>query len=205
MQRRWIVGIGVVAVAAGALFLLTRGDHASAKQEPAAEPSRAAPTAPRRAAPTRDVPTARAAVEPALPGLSDPTPGVKKWREPGLPGYFREVVAPDGTENVEEKLLYKKRRLRFRLGDAAASCYDGPEVKGARIALAYTMVLKDGNLTVENVRVLEDTVRDASVSECIIGAVKAMRTTAPELPDLREDQETTIELNDLVRRNRSAD
>jgi hypothetical protein len=203
-MRKWLAGAALVAAAA-VVYVATRdADGKSEPKETAAAPERVQPNPPR----ARSAPPPREAGKPGaiyyVPwNLSDPSPGVKKWKQEGLPGTFREMVAPDDTVNVEEKLTYKQRRLRFKLTDAAVGCYDGPDSK-EQISIAYTMVVKDGILRVEDVQVLQSDLSSHTVQECIVAAVKNLATTAPDIPDARKAARTTIGLHDLYVRNRSA-
>ena len=195
MQRRWLAGVAIAA-AAGVAFVATRGGGDGAPRTSASAPARRTAPAPVHA---------RRVEQPGrvyVSGAGDASPGVKKWQEPGLPGTFREVVAPDDSENVEEKLLYKQRRLRFRLNDAAGACYDGGDGKEA-VSLAYTLVIERGELRVESVRVLTSNLSDLALQQCIVDAVRTLRSDAGGLPDLRQDQRTTISQHDLYVRNRS--
>ena len=203
-MRKWLAGAALVAAAA-VVYIATRdADGKSEPRETAAAPERDQPNAPR----ARSAPPPR---ETGKPGdiyyvpwtLADPSPGVKKWKQEGLPGTFREMVAPDDTVNVEEKMTYKQRRLRFKLTDAAAACYDGPDAK-EQIAIAYTMVVKDGVLRTEDVHVLTSDLSSNAVQECILAAVRNLATTASDIPDTRKKARTTIGLHDLYVRNRSS-
>ncbi len=202
-MRRVFLGLAVVGVGVAAYLMLRGGDDERASATPAV--TARAGTPPLRAHRGDATATPEEADTPAAPpvDLSDPSPGVKKWKEPGLPGTFREVVAPDDSENVEEKLTYKMRRLRFRLTDAAADCYAGEDSK-QQVAIAYTLVVHGGELSVEDVRQLESNITDRNVENCIVNSVKVMRTNV-DVPDLRKEQETVISLHDLWVRNRSVD
>jgi len=204
------VFLGLIVVGAGVavtVFLLARGGGDASAKGKATTTARNGVTPHRGGhvgAGARDRADEAAAPTDAGADLSDVSPGVKKWKEPGLPGTFREIVAADDSENVEEKLTYKMRRLRFQLTDAAAACYDGEDSK-QQVALGYTLVVANGELTVENVRELETNITDRNLENCIINAVKVMRSHSPGVPDLRKDQETVISLHDLWVRNRSVD
>lgn len=201
-MRRWLAGVAIVAVAGGA-YLALDGDDQAERTQAAATPERSAPVASRRAAPPpRD--SGPRKITYLEPKPWDPTPGVKKWKVEGIPGTFREIVAPDDSPNLEEKLVYKQRRLRFRLTDAAADCYNGSDSK-EQIAFAYTMIVEREQLRVENFRVLSSNLSDRAVEECIVGAIKDLRTTAPGIPDATKDVQSTISLHDLWVRNRSVD
>jgi hypothetical protein len=211
MQRRWIVGIGLGAAAAAALFLWTRRDApAGPPPASAASPARGAPPAQARRAvrgvEPRPVPAAvpghRGGDAPS--GMADPSPGVKKWTVPGQNGWFREIVAPDDSENVEEKMIYRTRRLRFELTDAAAACYDGPDGTES-IGLTYELVITGGEMRVRDVQVVDNTLTDPGLRDCILGAVRSLSAPAPDLPDMRRHTATTIGVHDLWVRNRFAD
>jgi hypothetical protein len=203
-MRKWLAGAALVATAA-VVYVATRdADGKSEPEETAAAPERVQPAAPR----ARTAPPPRDATKPGATyyvpwNLSDPSPGVKKWKQEGLPGTFREIVAPDDTVNVEEKMLYKQRRLRFKLTDAATSCYDGPDSK-EQVSIAYTLVVKDGVLRTEDVQVLTSDLSSNAVQECIVAAVRSLATSAPDIPDTRKKARTTIGLHDLHVRNRSS-
>jgi hypothetical protein len=202
-MRKWLAGAALAATAA-VVYVATRdADGKSEPKETASAPERVQPNAPRaRTAPPRE--TVKPGATYYVPwNLSDPSPGVKKWKQEGLPGTFREIVAPDDTVNVEEKMLYKQRRLRFKLTDAATSCYDGPDSK-EQMSLSYTMVVKDGILRVEDVQVLTSDLSSNAVQECIVSAVRSLATKAPDIPDTRKSARTTIGLHDLYVRNRSS-
>jgi hypothetical protein len=201
MQRRWLAGVAIVA-AAGVAYVATGGDEAAPRKTSTDAPTRAAaPAQMRRAAtPARETP-GRVYVNGTK---HDPSPGVKKWKQDGLPGTFREVVAPDDGPNYEEQMLYKKRRLRFRLTDAAAACYEGGDGKES-ISFAYTLVVANEELRTENVRVLQSNLRDAKLESCITDAVKSLRSDATGMPDARYDSRGAISLHDLWVRNRSVD
>lgn len=204
-RTRWIVGLTLVG-AAGLYLGLRHGDHASSAPAKA-EPKRNAPIAqmPVVHAP---VPVAvQAGAEPAhLPldlGKGDVSPSVAKWKEPGLPGTFREIVAPDDGVNEEEQLTYRIRRLRFQLADAATACYSGGDGK-EQIMLAYDLVVSKGVLTVDNLQVLSSTWSDQQVQGCIVDSVKGLHASAPDVPDMRKEQRTSISQHDLYERSRSA-
>jgi hypothetical protein len=132
------------------------------------------------------------------------SPGVRKWKLEGLPGTFREVVAPDGSDNLEERLTYRLRRLRFRLTDAAASCYDGGDGRES-VALAYTLVVDGGRLRTADVAVVESSLSDKRLEACILDAVRRLEAPAPDLPPVRRAQQTVIGQHDLYVRTRAVD
>lgn len=203
-MRKWLAGAALVAAAA-VVYVATRDANGKSEAPQTSEsPERVTPTTPRaRAAPSRDTAPRVGATYHVPWNLSDPTPGVKKWKKEGLPGTFREIVAPDDSPNLEEQMTYKQRRLRFRLTDAAAACYDGPDLK-EEMSLSYTLVVEKGMLRVEDVRVLTSSLRDHAVQECILSAIRSLSTTASDIPDTRREQRTSISLHDLWVRNRSS-
>jgi hypothetical protein len=204
-RNRWIVGLTLVG-AAGLYVGLRHGDHASSAPA-AAAPSRNVPVKqlPVEHAPVRVVPatTAEPAHVPLDLGKGDVSPAVAKWKEPGLPGTFREIVAPDDGVNEEEQLTYRIRRLRFQLADAATACYTGGDGK-EQLMLAYDLVVSQHVLTVDNLQVLSSTWSDQSVQGCIVDSVKGLHASAPDVPDMRKEQRTSISQHDLYERSRSA-
>jgi hypothetical protein len=101
-------------------------------------------------------------------------------------------------------VVYKRRRLRFRLADAAAACYDGGDGR-EQISLAYTMVVAQEEIQIEDVRVLHSNLSDRGLEACIVAAIRELRGSAPGISDLRESQQTAISQHDLYVRNRYAD
>jgi len=201
-MRRVFLALVVVGVGAGLAFYLTRGGDA-AKADPAGPTAARTAVIGKRLGHGSSTPDVAPKVEVAPPvDLSDVSPGVRKWKEPGLPGTFREIVAPDDSVNEEELLTYRTRRLRFQLTDAAAACYDGPDSK-QQLALSYTLVIENHELSVVDTRLLESNLADRNVENCIVNAVKTLRAPAPDIADMRKDQETVISLHDLNARNRS--
>jgi hypothetical protein len=141
---------------------------------------------------------------------------------PTLPAEPREVTtaSPTGERRIPwkevdpveakkmqeaESLKYRIYRLRFLLADAAASCYGG-DVNSAeskqQISLSYTLVVDKEVLRVESVRITENSVRDRAVGECLVGAVRDLRSIAPDIGDLRQEQQTSISLADLANSNK---
>jgi hypothetical protein len=206
MQRRWIVGVVLVAAASAGVYLATRGgDRVSSAAQPSAAPDRNAPGhALAGKKPTREAPPRDRRHIPLDIGAADVSPQIKKWKEPGLPGTFREVVPTSDDEGIKEKLTYRMRRLRFELTDAAASCYRGGD--GAeQIILAYDLQVVDGVLSVDNLQALSSTLSDKTLETCILDSIRAIRADASDVPDMRKPAKTVIDQHAMWSANRHAE
>ncbi len=213
-HRRWIAGVALVGAASAGLYLATRGGDSTssaAPKTPSREAPRRAVASPSHAAPAPVAVAAAAAPTddpPHVPlelGKGDPSPSVKKWTVPGVHGTFREIVSPDDGENVQEKLTYRIRRLRFALADAAMPCYDGKGDGMDEMELAYDLVVSHGTITIENLQELSSTWSDPRTHDCILDAIRSMHTAAPDVPDMRLQQEQPISQHDLYERSKSVD
>jgi hypothetical protein len=207
MQRRWIAGLVLVAGASAGLYLATRGDDkassaAQTTQGPA--PERNAPVRTVRGQPTRTAPPVERKRVPLELGAGDASPNVKKWKEEGLPGTFREVVKPSEDEALKEKLTYRMRRLRFELTDAAATCYRGGDGE-EQVILAYDLQVVKGVLSVDNLQLLSSSLTDKALETCIMDKVRALRADAADVPDMRKSAKTVIDQHTLWSANRHAE
>lgn len=204
MQRRWIAGLVLVSAASAGLYLATRGgDKASSAPETTAAnetPERNAPV--QRKAPPERVQPHRKRI-PLDRGKAEVSPEIKKWKEEGLPGYFREAVPPDESKVAEQQLQYKMRRLRFELSDTAATCYTGDGSKES-VIVGYDLVVSDGVLSLENVRKLSSTLTDPALESCILDKLTKLRAPADDIPDARSSAKATLDLESLAAANRRA-
>ncbi len=110
-------------------------------------------------------------------------------------------VEQDRVMRAQHELTYRIARLRFLLADAAAPCYQGGP-SDEKISVGYTIVVHNDELHIENLRVRESSIRDSTVQACLIGAVRDLRTLAPNIGELRQENETWIALADLADSNR---
>lgn|GEM_PF-3511812 len=203
--------LGVVALAALAVWLWPRGPRAKVASQAAVagKDSQAyvAPPQPRHA-PDRDVPIPgedREPIHTASPLDTMRSRVPVSFTKPGQPMRFIKQVEMTADPELEaaERLEYKKDRLRFRLSDAAAACYDGEDSK-ASARFTYTLVVKNQRLRVENVKLTESTLGDAQLEECMISQIEAIDSSADTIPDTRQDGASWISLHDLAVRTRGA-
>jgi|JI10StandDraft_1071094.scaffolds.fasta_scaffold175686_3 hypothetical protein len=201
MRAKWIALPAAIILVAVALWWWRRDDGKAA-----ATPSTAKATS---KAPRRDLrpPPPPPNTLPANhdPIIYQPSNAPPLTAKPGTAVMFAPMTEYkyDPEQIKAEELEYKRYRLRFKLADAAAECHEGGD-QSEDIRLAYTMVVRGEILTLENVRVLESNLPDPSVEACIVASVKAMRSPAKGLPDLRQDNEAYLSLHDLYVRNRAA-
>lgn len=199
MRWKWIA----LAIAALALAIWwwrrpePKPDQRAARRAPKAAPM------PRGARPAPPPPnTLPAGFDPVIYQPSNAPPLSTK---PGTAMMFAPMTEYkyDPEQVKAEELEYKRYRLRFKISDAAADCHDGGD-SAEDIRLAYTMVVRNEQLTIEDVRVVESTLPDPAVQECIVASVRNMTASAKGMPDLRQDNESYISLHDLFVRNRAA-
>ena len=199
MQTRHLLFAAAVGVAGIAVYALTR-DGSEARPR-----AREGATTVARADRTSGLPPMRR-VSPSTSAPRRPEPP-RKFTDPRYPGVtFMEVkdAEQDVVQEAEDRLTYKKQRLRFALSDAAATCYSGPDDK-ADIELSYTLVVENQVLRVENLKMIDSTLPDLALEQCILDAIREVRSPATEIPDLREDMTSFIALHDLYVRNRPND
>jgi hypothetical protein len=192
-QKLMVAALAALAIGAFFWFRPSRGASAPTRQDTGSNAPVASPKVPGAAARTGKV---------ELPATIPPV-AQNPNNERTIP--WKEVdPEQERKARAEQELTYRIRRLRFLLNDAAADCYSGPPSKD-QITLAYTLVVEKETLRVENVRVGENSIRDTAVSDCLISAVKDLRSIAPSVGDLRQEETSTISLSDLTDNNRRQD
>ena len=203
MKSRWLIAAGVVALGGG--YVLLRGVKAEPDTQTAAARSAKVDLGTRRA----DEPVAAPKQAPKMIMTEsgwkpvEPPHQPREWRDPVSGALNREVADAyeDKKQVVEQELVYRKRRMRLALADAAQSCYSGPDSKD-EIELEYSIVVASEEIHADNVRVKRSDVKDPKVERCIIDAVRDMRALGEKLPDMKEEQGLVISLHDLWDRNR---
>jgi hypothetical protein len=201
MKQRLAVAAGIAVVAAGAAYWFSRPDSSSAQG--------------------RAGRTAKIDVRGVEPARSEPAPVQKPkmvmtesgwrpqtarkprtWIDPVNGAINREIVdaVPDPEAAAAEELIYRKRRLSFKLADAAAPCWTGGDSR-EEIEFEYTIVVENEELRVDNVRVKRSNIASPSVERCITDAVRDLRSLADKIPDMREDSGVVMSLHELHDRN----
>jgi hypothetical protein len=195
MNKRWLIGGGLLVVGVGGYFLLHDDGKAQAMTK-GGRTGEVAVNAPKQVAPEAPIDP----FKPQTPVNRKPhmhyNPENKSWE--------REIMdaVPDPEAAAREELTYRISRLRLSASDAAAQCYHGDD-SNQTIHLEYTVVVDHENLRAENVRVLDNSITDATVTGCIMQSVRDMSTFAERMPDMRKDEELVMSLHDLWTRNRS--
>lgn len=188
---------GAAAVALGAWIVLGTGDGDAKPNKQATSTARPTPPRPVAGAP-RELPSSGSAEVPRKN---------REWTVPGQTAVFVEQLeaVENKAQEAADRLTYKKHRLRFKLSDAAAECYDGGEDSKADIQVGYTLIVEGEVLRVENVKMLDSTLPDPALEKCIVQQIKDLTAPAVDLPDMREEQTHWISLHDLYVRNRPKD
>lgn len=134
------------------------------------------------------------------PQTSRKTP--RTWVDPVSGAVHREILdaVPDPAAAAAEELRYRKRRLPFKLSDAAAQCWSGPDSK-EELELEYTLIVEGEVMRLDNVRVQRSNITDPTVERCIVDSVRQLRSVADKIPDMREDGGMIMSLHDLHDRN----
>lgn len=202
MKARWLIAAGVVAMGGGYFLLREVKDDApaagastrSAKVELGAHKGEAVAKA-------KELPEMVMTESGWKP--KPPPHQPKVWVDPVSGAINREVTdaVPDPAAAAEQELIYRKRRLRLTLADAAQGCYGGPDAKD-EIELEYTLVVQKEEIRADNVRVKSSSIKDPKVERCIVDAVRDLRSLADKVPDMKEEQGLVISLHDLWDRNR---
>ncbi len=204
MNKRWLIGGGLLVVVVGGYYLLHDNSTAQAMTKPAGrngairtiqvqgQPQEVAVVAPPKP------------VDPLRPdGLITHAPAVTC--DPTGKYCRREMVdaVPDEAAHQREELQYHLIRLRLAASDAAAPCYTGDDSNDT-IHIKYNAVIKGGALHSDNVQVLDSTLGDGSLKNCILQSVRDMADNAEGIGDLAQPEELVMSMHDLWKRNRSA-
>ncbi len=194
MTRRTLISAVVVATAIGVTLWWTRSSRQTAPTPPTGNASRSA-TLPGVA--NRD----RSGALPVPPIVGSGGSAVGQATKVVSIPVTDVNVQQDRAMRAQQELSYRIARLRFLLADAAAPCYQGGPSE-EKINVGYTIVVHNDELHIENLRVRESSIRDSAVQACLIGAVRDLRTLAPNIGELRQENESWIALADLADSNR---
>jgi hypothetical protein len=194
MNRRNLIAAAVAACVVATLWWTRSHDSSSASDRRASETVS-------RDGNLSDV-VAKASRTAALPTI----PQAGSSAPPAYRVYETQEVDPvkDRAMRAEQELQYRIYRLRFLLAEAAAPCYQGPTSK-EQISIGYTVIVENDELRLENVKVRETSIRDSAVQECLLRAVRDLRSLAPNIGKLRQDNEIWLSLADLADSNRRVD
>jgi hypothetical protein len=185
-MKRWVV-LGAVALIALTVWLMRqlRGPEAVASPaKPVAAYAKASlpppPEFPEPSGPPRDE------IEEAERAPNEP---VKKMDPKGQEFFltFDEMIAP-------------------RLTREAASCYKGGLHRDKKIKFAFNWQIRDGRVTLRDIKVLEDNLGDAALSRCMTEKVSNFASWKNDaFPDWQGDDEVLIRVRALKKYQQEED
>lgn len=201
MKQRLAVAAGIAVVVAGTAYWLLRPDSGPAQLRA----GRTAKIDVRGVEPTRTEP---APVQKPRMVMTESgwrpqtTRKPRTWVDPINGAVNREITdaVPDPEAAAAEELKYRKRRLPFKLADAAAPCWSGGDSR-EEIEFEYTLIVENEELRVDNVHVKRSNITNPSVERCIIDTVRDLRSLADKIPNTREDSGIVMSLHELYDRN----
>jgi hypothetical protein len=208
MRKRWLLGGGILFAAVGAWYLLHNEPKAAAVTAPQGRQANIRLNGPQTV--SEDPGAAKPDKPPCV--SNDPLkPCEPILREPKVECNAdhtvcrREMVdaVPNEELRQKEEMKYRIQRLRLAASDAAAPCYSGGDSRES-IHLTYTVVIDKEQLRAENVRVVENSISDPTVTACVLTTVRDMTSLAQEMPDMRVDEELVMDWHSLWTRNPSA-
>src|SRR5580692_9365713 len=175
MRKRWLLGGGILVAVIGAWYLLHNDKKADAMTPSKGREGKVAintsqPVADDHVAPLDKAPcVSNDPLRPCEPVLHPP----KVECNADHTVCHREIVdaVPDEELRQKEEMKYKIQRLRLAAADAAAPCYAGGDSHEA-IHITYTVVIDKEQLHAENIRVVENSVSDPTVTACILSTVR---------------------------------
>jgi hypothetical protein len=118
----------------------------------------------------------------------------------GLAAVAHKVAAaeakPQKLDPASDAFFYKfDEQIPPALTAEAAKCYEGGlhrVHRNAKVKLGYKIKIKDGVLSVADVKVIESTVNDKALEDCFAREVAKVTWTDDELPDWAQDDELVI-------------
>jgi hypothetical protein len=118
----------------------------------------------------------------------------------GLAAVAKQVAAaeakPQKLDPASDAFFYKfDEQIPPALTAEAAKCYEGGlhrVHRNAKVKLGYKIKIKDGVLSVADVKVIESTVNDKALEDCFAREVAKVTWTDDELPDWAQDDELVI-------------
>jgi hypothetical protein len=136
--------------------------------------------------------TAKQAAAPSI------TPEQQRLAEmKALGAQVAEAKAKSGKLDPRSDAFFYKfdEALPPALTREAAKCYTGGlrrVHRNQKVKLGYKVTIKDGTLSISDVKVVESTVNDKELEECFAREVAKVTWTDEELPDWAQDDELVI-------------
>lgn len=82
-----------------------------------------------------------------------------------------------------------EEQIPRRLYAEAARCYHGGLQKDQRLDLSYRVHVADGEVSLSDLRTIEDTLEDSALERCIRERILATKWRDDAMPDLEEDDD----------------
>ncbi len=132
--------------------------------------------------------------------LSAPT-ATTPARSSGLAGAAKQIGAaqgkPEKLDPSSDAFFYKfDEAVPPALTAEAAKCYEGGGIRrvhrNQKVKLGYTIRIKDGVVSIQNVKVVESTVNDKKLEDCFAGEVAKVTWRDDELPDWQQEDELVL-------------
>lgn len=157
--------------------------------------------------PHPDAPAALAAATSAPAPAPTPTATASATRAPVATA--AATSAPSATPKLDVRSDELRKRLDEqiprRLYAEAARCYQGGLDKDQRLDLTYRLHVAGGEVSVSDLRTVENTLADSGLERCIRGRLQAARWRDDALPDLDEDDDLYMHVGGFARYVASAE
>jgi nucleoid-associated protein YgaU len=167
-----LLAVGAAAVL-GLLVLIWYQLHTPAEAAPAPAPQAEAARAPAPVARAQSTGLAQAAAKVA-----------------------EETGKPEKVDPASDAFFYKFDDLQPHLLDkAAATCYTGGlhrVGRNAKLKLAFKDKIVNGDVTVTDVKIVDDTIHDKELTDCFVREVSNTKWHDDSLPDWTQDDELVI-------------
>jgi hypothetical protein len=184
--RRWVI-LGALALGALALLLMRQ----LASSDVAASPSK----------PVSTFAATKLPPPPEFPEPGVPTPEELDERRPA-PGEPVQKLDPKS----QEFFLTFDEMIAPRLTREAASCYKGGLHRDLKIKFGFTSHIKDGRVTIRDVKVLENNLGDEALARCMTEKVMSFASWKDDaFPDWQQEDEVLIRIRALKKYQQEED
>jgi hypothetical protein len=185
-MKRWVV-LGAL-IAAGLVFFMMRqlGSTSSVATaaKPAAEYAKAV------------LPPPPVFPDPAAVREEEPEP------EPPKPGEPVKKLDPKSTEFFQRF----DEMIAPHLTREAAACYNGGKQRDQKIKFGFTAKIRDGRVTIREVKVLTDTLDDKALANCMLEKVSNYAKWQDDaFPDWEQEDEVLIRIRALKKYKQEED
>lgn len=176
-MRRWFFAVAVLAVAAASVVLW-------------------------RAARPRETRVAVSSRSDAGPAHAEPAQPRNAPREPGPVVPVRDAGAPDARLGIlaADSEAFSKRLdvdIPARLRASVARCDRTGHALDEVLKVSFLLRIQSGEVSTSDVRVVESTLGDAALEQCMLHSILDSRFRVEDLPDFQEEHELFIRLRTL--------